>query len=409
VFNVPRNAGGHPRLVIAVLAGLLIVAAAVFAWISVQPESASPEPVPLPPRPPLEVVETLPALKAQLDRWGGSGQFTGGVLVARGDEVLFRQVHGFADRSQGAPLQLNSRFRLASVSKQFTAAAILRLQDEGVLSTHDPLCKWIQPCPPAWEPIRLYHLLSHTSGVPDLMARPGWGMRRVTPATPEELTEESRKYGLQFPPGTKVRYDNAGYNLLGSVVEQASGMPLHDYLRKAFFEPLGMADTGYDDGVSDVVMGYANLGGGGPSPQPDANVSIIFAAGALYSTLDDLLVWERALHRGHLLTPRSYAMMIADHAPENTPPERGRHRRDWGFGLFVNSIGQRVSPPFMDRQIFHTGSWSGFRNLMTYQPDEDVTVIVLSNNYHQRDAVFLLSQQGMAEALGREVPTAMAR
>jgi len=409
VFNVPRNAGGHPRLVITFLVVLLLVGTGLFAWFSVQAPPAASEAQPLPPRPPVEVVESLPKLKEQLDRWGGSGQFTGGVLVARGDEVLFRQVHGFADRSQGTPLQLNSRFRLASVSKQFTAAAILRLQDEGVLSTYDPLSKWIQPCPPAWEPIRLHHLLSHSSGVPDLMARPGWGTRRVTPATPEELTEESRKYGLQFPPGTKVRYDNAGYNLLGAVVEKASGMPLHDYLQKAFFKPLGMNDTGYDDGMSDVVMGYANLGGGGPSPQPDANVSIIFAAGALYSTLDDLLVWERALHRGHLLTPRSYAMMIADHAPENTPPERGRHRRDWGFGLFVNSIGQRVSPPFLDRQIFHTGSWSGFRNMVTYQPDEDVTVIVLSNNYHQRDAVFLLSQQGMAEALGRDVPTSMAR
>jgi CubicO group peptidase (beta-lactamase class C family) len=395
--------------VIAVLAAVLLIATALVAWASVRTPSAAPDTQPLPPRPPLEVVETLPSLKAQLDRWGGSGQFTGGILVARGDEVLVRQVHGFADLSQGAPLQLNSRFRLASISKQFTAAAILRLQDEGVLSTHDPLCKWIQPCPAAWEPIRLYHLLSHTSGVPDLMARPAWGIRRVTPATPEELTEESRQYGLQFEPGTKARYNNAGYNLLGAVVEKAAGMPLHDYLQQAFFKPLGMADTGYDDGMSDVVMGYANLGGGGPSPQPDANVSIIFAAGALYSTLDDLLVWERALHRGQLLTPRSYAMMIADHAPGTTPPERGRQRRDWGFGLFVNSIGQRVSPAFMDRQIFHTGSWSGFRNLMTYQPDDDVTVIVLSNNYHSRDAVFLLSQQGMAEALGRAVPTGMAR
>ncbi|HWQ87819.1 serine hydrolase domain-containing protein [Brevundimonas sp.] len=394
---------------IAVLAALLIVAAALVAWASARPEPAAPESAPLPPRPPVVVVEALPQLKAQLDRWGGSGQFTGGVLVARGDQVLFRQVHGFADRSQGAPLQLTSRFRLASVSKQFTAAAILRLQDEGVLSTHDPLCKWIQPCPPAWEPIRLHHLLAHSSGVPDLMARPGWGVRRVTPATSEELTEESKLYRLQFIPGTKVRYDNAGYNLLGAVVEKASGMPLHDYLQQAFFKPLGMADTGYDDGASGVVMGYANLGGGGPSPQPDANVSIIFAAGALYSTLDDLLVWERALHRGHLLSPRGYAMMIADHAPETTPDERGRPRREWGFGLFSNSIGRRVSPPFLDRQIFHTGSWSGFRNLVTYQPDADVTVIVLSNNFHQRDAVFLLSQQGMAEALGREVPTSMAR
>ncbi|WP_235561753.1 MULTISPECIES: serine hydrolase [unclassified Brevundimonas] len=394
---------------IAIFAVLLITIAALAAWASARPASVAAAAEPLPPRPPVEVVETLPALKAQLDRWGASGQFTGGVLVARGDQVLFRQVHGMADRRAGEPLQLNSRFRLASVSKQFTAAAILRLQDEGVLSTHDPVCRWIQPCRPAWEPVRLYHLLGHSSGIPDLMARPAWGVRRVTPATMAELTAESMQYGLQFPPGTKIRYNNAAYNLLGAVVEKASGQPLHDYLRTAFFKPLGMTDTGYDDGASDVVMGYANLGGGGPSEQPDANVSIIVGAGALYSTLDDLLVWQRALHGGHLLSPRSYAMMIADHAPDSTPAERGRPRRDWGFGLFTNSLGRRVSPDFLDRQIYHTGSWSGFRNLVTYQPDAEVTVIVLSNNYHQRDAVFLLSQQGVAEALGRPVPTSMAR
>lgn len=392
----------------AVIAVLFVLAAGLIAWASVRPLPVAPEREPLPPRPPLVVVESLPQLTAQLNRWGGSGQFTGGVLVARGDEVLFRQVHGYADRNLMKPLALNSRFRLASISKQFTAAAILRLQDEGVLSTHDPLCEWIQPCPAAWEPIRLYHLLGHSSGVPDLMARPGWGVRRVTPASMEELTADSAQYRLQFAPGTKVRYNNAGYNLLGAVVEKASGRPLHDYLQSAFFEPLGMADTGYDDGASDVVMGYANLAGG-PTEQPDANVSIIVGAGALYSTLDDLLVWEQALHRGHLLTPRSYAMMIADHAPETTPDERGRPRRDWGFGLFSNSLGRRVSPDFLDRQIYHTGSWSGFRNMVTYQPDADVTVIVLSNNYHSRDAVFLLSQQGMAEALGRSFPTSMSR
>lgn len=409
MFHVPRNAGGHPRLALAVIAILIVLVAGLIAWGSVRPSPVPPGPEPLPQRPPLVAVETLPQLTEQLNRWGGSGQFTGGVLVARGDEVLFRQVYGYADRSPGTPLQLNSRFRLASISKQFTAAAVLRLQDEGVLSTHDPVCRWIQPCPPAWEPIRLYHLLGHSSGIPDLMARPAWGIRRVTPATMEELTLESMQYGLQFPPGTKVRYNNAAYNLLGAVVEEASGEPLHDYLRTAFFDPLGMADTGYDDDASDVVMGYANLGGGAPSPQPDHNVSIIVGAGALYSTLDDLLVWQRALHGGHLLTGRSYAMMIADHAPDSTPDERGRQRRDWGFGVFVNSLGRRVSPDFGDRQIYHTGSWSGFRNLMTWQPDEEVTVIVLSNNYHSRDAVFLLSQQAMAEALGRGVPTSMAR
>ena len=391
------------------IVGLVVILVVVLViWPPIRPAATAALPAAPPPRPPVVVVESLPQLTEQVSRWGSSGQFTGGVLVARGDEVLFRQVHGFANRNLGKPLDLNSRFRLASVSKQFTAAAILRLQDEGVLSTDDPLCKWIKPCPSAWEPIRLHHMLSHSSGIPDLMARPAWGIRRVTPASMDELTSESMQYGLQFPPGTKVRYNNAAYNLLGAVVEKASGETLHAYLRSAFFEPLGMADTGYDDGASQVVMGYANLAGG-LTEQPNANVSIITGAGALYSTLDDLLVWQRALHGGRLLSPRGYGMMIADHAPADTPPERGRPRRSWGFGVFGNRIGQRVAPGFADRQIFHTGSWSGFRNLVSYQPDGDVTVIVLSNNYHSRDAVFLLSQQGMAEALGRPFPTALAR
>jgi len=392
----------------AFLAALFILAAGLTAWATVRPLPEAPAPEPLPPRPALVVVQDLPQLSEQLERWGGSGAFTGGVLVAQGDEILFRQVYGYADRSLGKPLALDSRFRLASVSKQFTAAAILRLQDEGVLSVDDPLCRWVDDCPAEWAPIRLHHLLSHTSGVPDLMARPGWGIRRVTAATPDELTADSAQYRLQFPPGTKVRYNNAAYNLLGHVVQKASGLPLQDYLRDAFFVPLGMADTGYEDDASDVVMGYANLAGG-PTPQPNHNVSIIFAAGALYSTLDDLLVWQRALHGGGLLSPESYRRMVADHAPADTPDERGRPRRDWGYGLFSNSLGRRVQPDFLDRQIYHTGSWSGFRNLVTHQPDQDVTVIVLSNNYHQREAVFLLSQQGMAEALGRPFPTAMAR
>lgn len=416
MFEVPRTAGGHPRLVIGVLAALFLGSA---IWGGVATATKMPQdallaslrPSSLPPRPEVVVVETLPKLAARLDAEAAAGRFTGAVLVAKGDQVLFRQVYGKANYEQGRAMKLDSRFRLASISKQFTAVAILRLQDEGRLKTSDPVCKWIDPCPAAWADIRIGQLLAHTSGIPDLMARPAWGLRRVTHATMAELTEDSKKYPLQFEPGTQVRYDNAAFNLAAAIVVKASGKPFDDYMRDAFFQKLGMGDTGLDldGGDHGVIMGYANLPGG-LAAQPNANTSIVAGAGAVYSTLDDLLVWQRALHRGHLLKSQSYQQMVADHAPADmAPTERGHARRDSGYGIFANSLGDRVSPAFHDRQIYHTGSWGGFRNLMTYQPDADVTVIVLSNNYHLRDQVFLITQQAMAEALGRDFPTALAR
>lgn len=405
MFEVPRTAGGHPRLVIgAGVAAVLGLSALAGAWTSAPPDPTPPQTTAPPVREPLVEVADLPHLAARMQ---ADSRFTGAVLVARGDRVLFRQVYGQADHSLGRPMRLDTKFRLASISKQFTAAAILKLQDDGVLSVDDPLCRWIQSCPDAWAPITLSHLMSHASGVPDLMARPGWGQRRVTPATPEELTADSALYRLQFQPGERIRYNNAAYNLLGAVIERATGQSLGDYLNAAFFRPLGMKDTGLGD-AGDLAMGHADFPSG-LATQPDANVSIVFAAGALYSTLDDLLVWQRALHGGQVLSERSYGQMIADHAPADTPSERGRPRRVWGYGLFVNALGRQVEPSFEDRQIYHTGSWAGFRNLMLWQPEEQVAVIVLSNNYHQRDAVFLIAQQAMAEALGRPFPTTLAR
>lgn len=354
-------------------------------------------------RPPVVVVEEMPRLKASLDAMADSGRFTGAVLVARGDQVLFRQVYGMADREAGRPFELDTPLRLASVSKMFTAAAILRLQDEGVLSVEDPVCDWIADCPQAWSDIRIGHLISHQSGIPDLMARPGWGTRRVTPATLDDLTRDSALYTLQFAPGSRVRYNNAGFNLAAAVVEAATGVPFPIYLERTFFEPLGMTRTGYD-AVPDLAMGYANFPAG-ITPQPRANVSIIPGAGALSSTVDDLLAWTWALHRGGLLSPSSHAALTADHAPVDTPDERrGGPRRHWGYGLFTRALGRQVEPAFDDVQIYHTGSWSGFRNMVIWQPEGEVVVIVLANNYHRRDEVFLISQQAVAEALGRPFP-----
>jgi len=412
MFHVPRTSGAHPRLTLSLIAATLLIggaglAAALTSRAMPAPFTAADS---LSPRPPVMVVEALPQLAARLRTEADAGRFMGAVLVARDGQVLFRQAYGTADVATGAPNRISSRFRLASVSKQFTAAAILKLQDEGRLSIDDPVCQWIQPCPAAWAPIRLSHLLSHTSGIPDLMARPGWGNRRVTPATLDELTEDSKAFGLSFTPGSKLSYDNAGFNLAAAVVEKASGMSFLDYLRMAFFEPLGMADTGFDDDSDlGIVTGHATFPQG-LTAQRQPNVSIVAGAGALYSTLDDMLVWGRALHGGQVLTPVSYAQMIADHSPADQSRERnGFRRRDWGYGLMANHLGQRVTPAFQDWEIYHTGSWSGFRNLVAWQPDQRVAVIVLSNNYHQQQQVLLISQQAMAEALGHPFPTSLAR
>lgn len=397
MFEVPRRG---PRAWLLPLIALTLTAGtgAALGLRSVTPATPAAAAEAPPARPPLTAEAELPLLGARLEAAAARG-FMGGVLVARGDEVLFRQVYGPADVRTGAPLKLDSRFLLASVSKQFTAAAILRLQDEGVLKVSDPVCRWIQPCPAAWADIRLEHLLTHTSGIPDLMARPGWGLARVTPKTLSELTSDSARYGLQFQPGEKVRYDNAAYNLLADVVERASGRPYMAFLEEAFFRPLNL-NIGYGEGpvAADVVTGHARFPAG-LTPQTEPNLSIVIGAGALAGDLDDLFLWTRALHDGRVLSDASHAAMTSGHVVASAA--RGR---EWGYGVSVSELGSRVSPEVPGRQIYHTGSWSGFRNLVTYHPESEVTVVVLTNNYHQRDEVLLITQQALAETLGLPIP-----
>lgn len=396
---------------VAGVAGVL--AGALISLIAVGGASARRDPAPVGPPPIQPIVlspltpdsSAMPRLRARLQQLEENGQFMGVVLVAQGDRLLMREAYGPADSETGEPNSPNGRFRLASLSKQFTAAAILRLQDEGRLSIDDPVCRWISPCPDGWEPIRLVHLLSHTSGLPDLMDRPGWGDQRVTPATLAQLTADTTRYRPGFEPGRRADYNNAAYNLLAEIVERASGQTYEAFLRSAFFDPLGMANTGSDaDALGHgIVQGH----NGGPVHGPLPNVSIIAGAGALYSTADDMLTWQRALHSGRLLSADSYRQMIEDHGPADQGLPAGARPRGWGFGLFTGDLGSGADPQFHAWQIYHTGSWAGFRNLVSYLPGQDVTVVVLTNNYHQRDQVFLIVQQAMAEAIGAPFPTGL--
>lgn len=178
------------------------------------------------PAPAAPATAPSPAPLTQLGPWlraeAAADRFSGAVLVARGGTVLHRAAYGLADRERGVAITPAHRFRLASLSKQFTAAAVMQLQDQGVLSVEDPLCRWVQPCPEAWRAITLHHLLSHQSGVPNLMDRRDWADLRWRDWTLPQLAADSARLPLDFAPGTRVEYSNAGYNLLGLVIERAS-------------------------------------------------------------------------------------------------------------------------------------------------------------------------------------------
>lgn len=375
--------------------------------------SRAPAPdTPEPAAPRADAPASADTLDAYLKDESAADRFSGIVLVAKGDQILLRKGYGLADRSLDVPFTPETKVRIASLTKQFTAAAILKLVEEGKLSPDDPVCRHIRPCPDAWAGVTLHHLLTHTSGVSELMTRSTWANVSRWPATPKELTAQSAALPLLFEPGTRFRYSNAGYNLLGDVVERVSGRPYVDYLRETFFEPLGMADTGYADDASVIhglAQGYEFDKGRVVHPHW-RDGSLIFAAGGLYSTADDLLTWTRALHGGRVLKPESLERMFGRTGAIEEASRRKLRGVDllYAYGLSRGPLGLQVDPGFADEQVFHTGSWYGFRLLLTHAPGQDATSVVLSNRIDQRDAVRLVSQKGMAAALGRTDPQRLA-
>lgn len=225
--------------------------------------------------------------------------FAGIVLIARGDDVLLRKSYGAADVAFAVPHSANSKFAIASVTKTFTAAAVVMLHERGRLRFEDCLDRFL-PEYPKGDQIRIQHLLDHESGVPN----PDYDAIGSRQLTPDELIATFKNKPLDFPPGTKEKYSNAGYILLARVVEIVSGRRFHDFLRDEIFTPLGMADTGsLQQGkiIRRLASGYV------PGPPTEglenaaaSNPSLLFGSGSLYSTVDDLLRWGKAVRSERL-------------------------------------------------------------------------------------------------------------
>lgn len=337
--------------------GILLVTAACASQLS-PTLTPTPAPTTIPP-------ELISGMDAWLSQQSKDGNFSGSVLVARRGDVLLSQGYGLADREQNIPNTAQTRFRLGSITKQFTAMATLIVEARGKLNVKDPICNYIADCPSTWAGIAIDHLLTHTSGIPDLISLPDYRSTLATPSPPEQTIARFKDLPLEFQPGEKWRYSNSGYILLGYIIEQVSGQSYEDFLRESIFIPLNLRDTGYDHNSISLAVGYPDRRSTQPAEFID--MSIPYAAGALYSTVEDLYRWEQALSTEQLV-PRVYLdEMFAPHAA--IPESWGS---GYGYGWF---IGKERGRPIN----VHGGGIPGFSTIVARYPDDQVTIIVLSN------------------------------
>jgi CubicO group peptidase (beta-lactamase class C family) len=288
--------------------------------------------------------------------------FMGTVLVTQGDQVLLNKGFGMAVLEWNIPDTPDTKFRLGSVTKQFTAALVLLMQQDGKLNINDPVSKYLPDAPKAWEKITLANLLGHTSGIPDFTSFKEFGAWAASAHTWDEEYAFFKDKPLDFEPGTKFSYSNSNFEVLGGILEKVSGKKYGDLLRERIFGPLGMSDSGLDS--DDLVLPRRAEG---YEPGPDGlmvarseSMSVPFSAGSIYSTTGDLLKWEHGLFEGKLLSADSLKAMIT--------PGKG----NYGLGVEVNNVdGVKV--------IEHNGGIEGFNSNLIYVPEQRICVIVLAN------------------------------
>ncbi len=286
----------------------------------------------------------------------------GTVLVAEGDQLLLNKGYGMAELEWNIPNEPDVKFRLGSLTKQFTATLVLLLQQDGKLNIADPVSKYLPDAPKTWEKITLANLLGHTSGIPNFTDTKEFGVWRMSPHTTEEELAFFRDKPLDFEPGSKFAYSNSNFEVLGAVIEKVSGKKYGDLLRERIFDPLGMKDTGLD--ADELILpkraeGYMP-GPKGPVVARSESMTVPWAAGSLYSTTGDLLKWEQGLFGGKVLS--------ADSLKQMTTPGKG----DYGLGVFIT---KKNGVTVVD----HGGGIEGFNTHLAYVPDKKIAIVVLSN------------------------------
>jgi len=290
------------------------------------------------------------------------------VIVILDGKVVVRRAYGMADLERGVAATPETDYRLASVSKQFTAMAVMLLVADGKLRYDQPISDILPELPSATRGITVRHLLNHTSGL--------WDYEDLIPAERTTQLDDrdvlamlSSQDSLYFPAGTQYRYSNSGYVLLGLIVARASGIPFPEFLRTRIFAPLGMsASVAHVEGADTVprrAFGYSPRGGGFV-PTDQSLTSATLGDGGIYTNVDDMARWDQALGRNTLVD--SATMRLA-----TTPPQLpAGAATEYGFGWFIDRYRG-------ERRWRHTGETSGFRNAILRFPERRLTIVILTN------------------------------
>lgn len=299
----------------------------------------------------------------------GGGRLAGlSVAVVRGRDTLVLRGYGKADLELDVPTPPAAVYEIGSVTKQFTAAAIYKLAEQGKLSLDDEVRKFFPDFPTGGRHITLRHLLAHTSGLRSYTDLPSFGTVMTRAAPPDSMRAFIASAPWDFAPGEAMAYNNSGFMLLGWVIEKASGLSYSEYMKKNIFAPAGMVATHVCDDAAVVprrVRGYVARGPDLSRPMFIA-LTWPFSAGALCSTAGDLVAWARALHGGRMLGPAAYAQYMSP----STLADGTRLR--YAKGLVVDSA-------FGRRTVYHGGAIPGFLSYLEYFPDDTLTVVVLAN------------------------------
>jgi CubicO group peptidase (beta-lactamase class C family) len=295
---------------------------------------------------------------------------SGVALAQRGGATVAERAGGMADRDAGMSCTPQTRFQIASVSKQFTAAAVLLLASQSQLSLDDPVTRWFGGCQQDWQAITVRHLLTHTSGLGHWDDFPALDQYR--PIEPARELGIFQQEPLLSAPGSRYRYSSPGYALLAWIVEKAGQQRYASFLADRVFAPLGMtaASAGDPPGGTGMARGYQD---GKPVPSIElATVNI--GAGDIWCTAADLLRWDEAVARDDLLPAGLREEMLTPHAPAGSAAAQdGWTFTGYGYGWQIGTAGGR-------RAYFHTGGNPGYLSLNAWLPDEQITLAVLTND-----------------------------